>query len=396
MPRREVDFVAVTKPDLDEATALARQVAAFLDSQRRSSANKDKLKATHREFVEAMKELQVIQRNFARKREQLVEHELIQAAVVSPDDLKRAKDEQLRLAKLVEEAGTVHQVFKAVGQVVGAQTADVIQVHDKAVDLKLQIGRAISEEEQAAYLIWQVTKKKCLMFCLALVLLGGIATPVVLYFLNQAQSRANAPCEQAQEAVARMKECLGVVEDRCSAPDVMNETTFLSQTKPSMDEATALSRQVANFLEKSKHKLDKAQLKAVQKDFVVTMKRLQETQRMHARKHEAVVEYGGTITTDEFQAGKDVLEKELALADEMNHLVHAVGQVNKVVHEQTKVVEHVKDELDAVAITIGDAISAEEQAAYLRWENTKKKMLIAILVVGIVAAIATPIVLAFT
>ncbi|ETW07555.1 hypothetical protein H310_02042 [Aphanomyces invadans] len=188
MPRREVDFVAVTKPDLDEATALARQVAAFLDSQRRSSANKDKLKATHREFVEAMKELQVIQRNFARKREQLVEHELIQAAVVSPDDLKRAKDEQLRLAKLVEEAGTVHQVFKAVGQVVGAQTADVIQVHDKAVDLKLQIGRAISEEEQAAYLIWQVTKKKCLMFCLALVLLGGIATPVVLYFLNQAQS----------------------------------------------------------------------------------------------------------------------------------------------------------------------------------------------------------------
>ncbi|ETW07554.1 hypothetical protein H310_02041 [Aphanomyces invadans] len=200
--------------------------------------------------------------------------------------------------------------------------------------------------------------------------------------------------EEAQEAVDRMKECLGVVEDRCSAPDVM---TFLSQTKPSMD---VLSRQVANFLEKSKHKLDKAQLKAVQKDFVVTMKRLQETQRMHARKHEAVVEYdliqGGTITTDEFQAGKDVLEKELALADEMNHLVHAVGQVNKVVHEQTKVVEHVKDELDAVAITIGDAISAEEQAAYLRWENTKKKMLIAILVVGIVAAIATPIVLAFT
>ncbi|RHY14474.1 hypothetical protein DYB36_005265, partial [Aphanomyces astaci] len=49
-PRSEPDFVAVTKADMDEATALSREIAEFLDSQRRVSANKDKLKATHREF----------------------------------------------------------------------------------------------------------------------------------------------------------------------------------------------------------------------------------------------------------------------------------------------------------------------------------------------------------
>ncbi|ETV84259.1 hypothetical protein H257_03517 [Aphanomyces astaci] len=206
--------------------------------------------------------------------------------------------------------------------------------------------------------------------------------------------------EETLKAVAHMKECLGVVEDGCNASDMASEAIFISQTKPSMDDATALSRQVANFLEKAKHKHDKEQLKALQKDFVVTMKRLQETQRMHARKHEAVVEYdliqGGAVTSDEFKAGKDVLEKELALADEMGHLVHAVGQVNKVVLEQTKVIEHVKTELDAVAITIGESVSAEEQAAYLKWENIKKRALITALAVAIAAAIVTPIVLAFT
>ncbi|RHY88432.1 hypothetical protein DYB31_007330 [Aphanomyces astaci] len=418
-PRSEPDFVAVTKADMDEATALSREIAEFLDSQRRVSANKDKLKATHREFVEAMKELQVIQRNYARKREELVEYDLIQAAVVSPDDLKRMKDEQVKLAKLVEETGTVHQVFKAVGEVVGSQTTDVLQVQAKAVDLKLQIGRAITEEEQAAYLQWQALKKKCLVMFLLLFIIAGIATPVVLYYVNhkcyfwnrvvQQKSTIGAmstdgptlhTVEEALKAVAHMKECLGVVEVGCNASDMPSEAMFISQTKPSMDDATALSRQVANFLEKAKHKHDKEQLKALQKDFVVTMKRLQETQRMHARKHEAVVEYdliqGGAVTSDEFKAGKDVLEKELALADEMGHLVHAVGQVNKVVLEQTKVIEHVKTELDAVAITIGESVSAEEQAAYLKWENLKKRALITALAVAIAAAIVTPIVLAFT
>ncbi|KAF0718697.1 hypothetical protein AaE_010579 [Aphanomyces astaci] len=148
-----------------------------------------------------MKELQVIQRNYARKREELVEYgrhsflsveiyrrDLIQAAVVSPDDLKRMKDEQVKLAKLVEETGTVHQVFKAVGEVVGSQTTDVLQVQAKAVDLKLQIGRAITEEEQAAYLQWQALKKKCLVLFLLLFIIAGIATPVVLYYVNQSQS----------------------------------------------------------------------------------------------------------------------------------------------------------------------------------------------------------------
>ncbi|KAF0694787.1 Aste57867_14385 [Aphanomyces stellatus] len=210
----------------------------------------------------------------------------------------------------------------------------------------------------------------------------------------------------AQAAVARMKECLGAVAAACEdhTPDV-NEATFVSQTQPSMDEATALSRQMANFLDKAKHhhhapQHDKAALRALQMEFVATMKRLQETQRMHARKHEAAVEFdllqGGTVTSDEFKAGKDVLEKELALAEEMGHLVQTVGAVKKAVHDQTATIEQVKSDLDAVSITIGKTITTQEQAAYLRKEKMKKLMLIWCLVVVILAIIVVPIVLACT
>ncbi|KAH9091159.1 hypothetical protein Ae201684P_006559 [Aphanomyces euteiches] len=414
-PTTESTFVAKTQSDLDAATALSRQIAAFLDLQRQNASpdEKDRLKATQKDFVEAMKQLQQTQRMHARKREALVEYDLIQtSAVVTARDLERAKEDEAKIVHLAEATGEIRQVFKAVGAIVGEQTVAVHQVAAHTKEVTLQIGRAITEEEQAAYLRAQEMKKRCLVLLLLVIVVAAVATPLILtyykpnlnlVFLDSlmastatVESATLNTVEQAAAAVARMKECLSIVEDRCHAPDMTTEKQFVEQTQAPLDEATALSRQVANFL---KHKHAKADVKAVQVDFVATMKRLLETQRMHTRKHEAVVEYdliqSGTVSSDEFKAGRDVLEKELALAEEMGHLVHTVDQVHKVVHDQTAVIEHVKADIEAVSLEIGAAVTAEEQAAYLRWEKTKKQYLLALLVLMIVTAIVTPIVLTF-
>ncbi|KAF0694786.1 Aste57867_14384 [Aphanomyces stellatus] len=183
---REPDFVATTKAEFDEATALSKQIAAFLEKQRTAAAtaSREEIRAVKLDFVEGMKQFQQTQRSYARKREALVEYELIQTADVSPDALKRAKDEEAQLVRLAEETKEVRDAFVAVGQIVGAQTPVVEAVLENVKDLKLQIGRAISEEEQAAYLRMQSVRKKCLVFWIVVLVLGAIATPIVLYCVS--------------------------------------------------------------------------------------------------------------------------------------------------------------------------------------------------------------------
>ncbi|CAK4086156.1 unnamed protein product [Aphanomyces euteiches] len=184
-PTTESTFVAKTQSDLDAATALSRQIAAFLDLQRQNASpdEKDRLKATQKDFVEAMKQLQQTQRMHARKREALVEYDLIQtSAVVTARDLERAKEDEAKIVHLAEATGEIHQVFKAVGAIVGEQTVAVHQVAAHTKEVTLQIGRAITEEEQAAYLRAQEMKKRCLVLLLLVIVVAAVATPLILTY----------------------------------------------------------------------------------------------------------------------------------------------------------------------------------------------------------------------
>ncbi|OQR83156.1 hypothetical protein ACHHYP_15022 [Achlya hypogyna] len=179
----EALFMEKTASAMGHATGLSRQLAAFLDAEKhRKGANKAKLKALQKGYVDAMKQLQDVQRIYARRHEAVIEYDLIKTACISTDDLKKAKEERDQALEIAEDAVQVNKAFQAVDNLVKAQTATITQIRNQTEDIKLEIGDTVNELEHARQLQRETMQKKCLIYLVVLLILAAIIIPIVLHY----------------------------------------------------------------------------------------------------------------------------------------------------------------------------------------------------------------------
>ncbi|EQC38473.1 hypothetical protein SDRG_04181 [Saprolegnia diclina VS20] len=180
----EATFLEKTGSAMADTKATARQLATFLDAEkRRKTADKTKLKDLRKSYIDAVKQLQDVERIYARRHEAVIEYDLIKTACISTDDLQKAKEDRDMALEVAEDAVQVNRAFIAVETMVKAQTGMITQIRNQTEEIKLEIGAIVDEAEVTRQVQRAHMQKKCLIGTVVLLIIAAIVVPIVLHYV---------------------------------------------------------------------------------------------------------------------------------------------------------------------------------------------------------------------
>lgn len=98
---------------------------------------------------------------------------------VSSVDLQRAKEEVLEAGQIAAEAMLVKDLFQQVGFIIYEQGKGIEQIEHKVENIRIEIGKGVTELEQAQQLQREARQKQLLSLCVALLIAAAIVIPIV-------------------------------------------------------------------------------------------------------------------------------------------------------------------------------------------------------------------------
>ncbi|TMW63248.1 hypothetical protein Poli38472_002189 [Pythium oligandrum] len=178
---REEHYVTRVTPLTNEATAKYQTLAAFLQ-QHRNDHDKE-YRTIQRSFVQAMQDLQQVQRAAAKRREALCDADFVFGAKISAEDVQTAKEEVLEAQQIASEAVVVKKLFQEVGVIVHQQGQGIDAIEHKVETIRLEIGQGVNELQHARRLQREARQKHLVIVCVSVLILAAIIIPTVLSLL---------------------------------------------------------------------------------------------------------------------------------------------------------------------------------------------------------------------